>query len=40
MLKLSEIALATLGQGWIQRQLRRRYRGNLNVRRDVLDAAG
>ena len=38
--KLSEIALATLGQGWILNgSLEDRYRGNLNVRRDVLDAA-
>jgi cysteine desulfurase len=38
--KLSEIALATLGQGWILNgSLDDRYRGNLNVRHDVLDAA-
>ncbi len=38
--KLSEIALSTLGQGWIiNGSLDHRYRGNLNVRRDVLDAA-
>jgi cysteine desulfurase len=38
--KLSEIALATLGQGWvINGDLARRYRGNLNLRRDGLDGA-
>ena len=38
--KLSEIALTTLGQGWIVNgSLDHRYRGNLNIRRDVLDAA-
>ena len=38
--KLSEIALTTLGQGWIVNGgIEHRYRGNLNVRREVLDAA-
>jgi cysteine desulfurase len=38
--KLSEIALATLGQGWIVNgSLSHRYRGNLNLRRDGLDGA-
>jgi cysteine desulfurase len=38
--KLSEIALATFGQGWIiNGSLEQRYRGNLNLRRDVLDGA-
>jgi cysteine desulfurase len=38
--KLSEVALATLGQGWIVNgSLTRRYRGNLNLRRDGLDGA-
>jgi cysteine desulfurase len=39
--KLSELALATLGQGWIiNGSLDRRYRGNLNLRRDMLDGRG
>jgi cysteine desulfurase len=38
--KLSELALATLGAGWIiNGSLDHRYRGNLNIRRDNLDAA-
>ncbi len=38
--KLSEVALATLGQGWIiNGSAEHRYRGNLNIRRDGLDAA-
>ncbi|HET9354359.1 MAG TPA: cysteine desulfurase family protein [Sphingomicrobium sp.] len=38
--KLSEVALATLGQGWIVNgSLSHRYRGNLNLRRDGLDGA-
>ena len=38
--KLSEIALATLGQGWfINGSIGHRYRGNLNIRRDGLDGA-
>ncbi len=38
--KLSELALATLGQGWIiNGSSNDRYRGNLNLRRDGLDAA-
>ena len=38
--KLSELALATLGTGWIiNGSLEHRYRGNLNIRRDNLDAA-
>jgi cysteine desulfurase len=38
--KLSEIALATFGQGWIiNGSLEQRYRGNLNLRRDLLDGA-
>ena len=38
--KLSEVALATLGQGWIVNgSLSDRYRGNLNLRRDGLDGA-
>jgi cysteine desulfurase len=38
--KLSTLALATLGTGWIiNGSLDHRYRGNLNVRRDNLDAA-
>jgi len=38
--KLSEIALTTLGQGWIiNGDLGHRYRGNLNLRRDGLDGA-
>ncbi|MFL6748067.1 MAG: cysteine desulfurase family protein [Sphingomicrobium sp.] len=38
--KLSEIALATFGQGWIiNGSFEQRYRGNLNLRRDVLDGA-
>ena len=37
--KLSELALATLGQGWIVNgSLTHRYRGNLNIRREDLDA--
>jgi cysteine desulfurase len=38
--KLSELALATLGPGWIiNGSLTDRYRGNLNIRREGLDAA-
>lgn len=38
--KLSEIALATLGQGWIVNgDLMQRYHGNLNLRREGLDGA-
>ena len=38
--KLSKVALATIGQGWIVNgSLHRRYRGNLNLRRDGLDGA-
>lgn len=38
--KLSEIALATIGPGWIVNgSLTRRFRGNLNLRRDGLDGA-
>ena len=38
--KLSELALATLGPGWIiNGSLDRRYHGNLNIRREPLDAA-
>jgi len=38
--KLSEIALATLGPGWIiNGSAEHRYRGNLNLRRDGLDGA-
>ncbi|HXG81491.1 MAG TPA: aminotransferase, partial [Sphingomicrobium sp.] len=38
--KLHEIALATLGPGWIiNGSESQRYHGNLNLRRDVLDAA-
>ncbi|MDP9424442.1 MAG: cysteine desulfurase [Pseudomonadota bacterium] len=38
--KLCEIALATLGQGWIVNgSMVHRYRGNLNLRRDGLDGA-
>lgn len=38
--KLSEIALTTLGPGWfINGSMAHRYRGNLNIRRDALDAA-
>ena len=38
--KLSEIALTTLGTGWvINGSSDHRYRGNLNIRRDNLDAA-
>ena len=38
--KLSEIALSTLGPGWtINGSMTRRYRGNLNLRRDGLDGA-
>ena len=38
--KLSEIALSTLGPGWIiNGSLSQRYRGNLNLRRDNLDGA-
>ena len=40
VLKLSELALATLGQGWrINGGTTQRYRGNLNLTRDGLDAA-
>jgi cysteine desulfurase len=38
--KLFQIALATLGQGWIiNGSVDRRYHGNLNVRRDGVDGA-
>jgi len=38
--KLSELALSTIGPGWIVNgSLTSRYRGNLNVRRDGLDGA-
>lgn len=38
--KLSEIALTTLGQGWILNgSLSHRYHGNLNLRREGLDGA-
>jgi cysteine desulfurase len=38
--KLSELALSTLGPGWIiNGSLEHRYRGNLNIRREGLDAA-
>jgi len=38
--KLYKIALTTLGQGWIVNgSLEHRYRGNLNLRREVLDGA-
>jgi len=38
--KLSEIALTTLGPGWIiNGSLDHRYRGNLNLRREGLDGA-
>ena len=38
--KLSEIALATLGQGWIVNgDQTQRYHGNLNLRREGLDGA-
>jgi cysteine desulfurase len=38
--KLSELALATLGQGWIiNGSATRRYHGNLNLRREGLDGA-
>ena len=38
--KLSELALTTLGPGWIiNGSLDRRYDGNLNIRRDGLDGA-
>ena len=38
--KLSEIALATLGPGWtINGSQSSRYRGNLNLRREVLDGS-
>ena len=38
--KLSELALATLGAGWIiNGDIDQRYRGNLNIRRENLDAA-
>jgi cysteine desulfurase len=38
--KLSELALATLGNGWIiNGSSNHRYRGNLNVRRENLDSA-
>ena len=38
--KLSELALSTLGPGWIiNGSLDHRYRGNLNIRRDPLDGA-
>jgi len=38
--KLAELALATLGQGWIiNGSATHRYRGNLNLRREGLDGA-
>ncbi len=38
--KLAELALATLGHGWtVNGSLEQRYLGNLNLRRDRLDAA-
>ena len=38
--KLSQLALSTLGPGWIiNGSLERRYHGNLNIRREPLDAA-
>jgi cysteine desulfurase len=38
--KLSEIAIATLGAGWIiNGGMTHRYRGNLNIRRELLDGA-
>jgi len=38
--KLSEVALATLGPGWVVNgSMTHRYRGNLNLRRDGLDGA-
>jgi cysteine desulfurase len=38
--KLSELALTTLGQGWvINGSAEQRYRGNLNLRREGLDGA-
>jgi cysteine desulfurase len=38
--KLSELALATFGQGWIVNGgMTHRYRGNLNLRREGLDGA-
>ena len=38
--KLFDLALATLGQGWVVNgSVVNRYRGNLNIRRDGLDAA-
>lgn len=38
--KLAELALATLGPGWIANgSMAKRYRGNLNLRRDGLDGA-
>jgi cysteine desulfurase len=38
--RLSEYALATLGPGWIiNGSIEHRYRGNLNIRRENLDAA-
>jgi cysteine desulfurase len=38
--KLAELALATLGHGWIVNgSVERRYPGNLNLRRERLDAA-
>jgi cysteine desulfurase len=38
--KLYELALTTLGQGWIiNGSLEHRYRGNLNLRREGLDGA-
>ena len=38
--KLSELALAALGSGWIiNGSTERRYRGNLNIRRENLDGA-
>ncbi len=38
--RLFEVALATLGEGWaLNGGVEQRYRGNINIRRDGLDAA-
>ena len=38
--RLFEVALATLGEGWVLNGgIEQRYRGNINIRRDGLDAA-
>ena len=38
--RLFEVALATLGEGWtLNGGIEQRYRGNINIRRDGLDAA-